>query len=172
MYAKVENGLVVEYPLSEEYIRASLPHMSIDPDFANNLPDGYVRVLSNSMPAKTNNQECVEILPEFVNGTWMQTWALVDKYTPEELAQIDADRIEAAWVLMRAKRHEALIRSDWVIQRHKDQKELGVPTSLSDAEYMAWLTYRQELRDFPDTVTNIDNYAFPTKPGELGVSNG
>jgi len=73
---------------------------------------------------------------------------------------------------MRAYRDHALIQSEWVVQRHRDQKELGVATSISDAEYMAWLTYRQELRDFPSTVADINNYALPTAPGQLGVSNG
>lgn len=172
MYAKIENGLAVQYPLSEAQIRASLPNMSIDPDFANNLPEGYVQVLPNSAPRETDTQKPVEILPEMVDGVWVQMWVMVDKYTPQEWEVELAKREAAKWERMRSERQDALNKTEWVVQRHKEQKELGIATSISDAEYMAWLTYRQELRDFPSTVTDINNYALPTAPGQLGVSNG
>jgi len=172
MYARIENGIVVEYPLTEQYIRASLPHMSIDPDFNNNLPEGYVFVYHTDPPPVTDTQVSKEILPELVDGLWVKTWAVLDKYTPAELAKYEADKMQDRWTAMRAYRDHALIQSEWVVQRHRDQKELGVATSISDAEYMAWLTYRQELRDFPSTVADINNYALPTAPGQLGVSNG
>lgn len=56
----------------------------------------------------------------------------------------------------RARRQAALAASDWIIARHHDQLDLvaagllEIPT-LTDAEYQAWLAYRQTWRDLPMT---------------------
>lgn len=56
----------------------------------------------------------------------------------------------------RARRQAALDASDWIIARHRDQLDLvaagllEIPT-LTDAEYQAWLAYRQAWRDLPMT---------------------
>ena len=170
MYAKINNGQITEYPLSELEIRSRFTDRSIDPDFANNLPDGYVRVFANSAPSETDTTVVAEILPTLQDGVWVQTWAVTDKFTPEELAKHVADQEAQKWVRMRAYRDSALAKSEWVVTRHKEQKELGHPTTINDGVYMSWLTYRQQLRDFPTTVTNIDSYALPAPPGELGVA--
>jgi hypothetical protein len=40
-----------------------------------------------------------------------------------------------------------LIKTDWLVTRHRDQKELGIPTSLSEDEYLRMLKLRQFWRD-------------------------
>lgn len=40
-----------------------------------------------------------------------------------------------------------LSSTDWKVIRHKDQIELGVPTSLTDDEYLTLLKQRQEWRN-------------------------
>ncbi len=42
---------------------------------------------------------------------------------------------------------ELLKETDWYMMRHRDQVELGVPTSLSDEQYKALLQLRQDARD-------------------------
>jgi len=42
---------------------------------------------------------------------------------------------------------EILDSSDWQIIRHKDQKELGIETSLTDQEYIDLLLERQATRE-------------------------
>lgn len=172
MYAKVENGVVIKYPLSEGQVRAAFPNISFAPDFANNLPDGYVRVLLSGVPKETETQRFIEATPELIDGAWVQKWVAEDKYTPDEWQKVLELRESNKWSAMRDKRDVALIKSDWVVARHKEQKEIGQATTISEAEYLAWLTYRQELRDFPSIVTDIDNYTLPTAPGQLGISNG
>ena len=40
-----------------------------------------------------------------------------------------------------------LSQSDWIVTRHKEQQELGIATSLSEADYISLLEYRQQRRE-------------------------
>lgn len=40
-----------------------------------------------------------------------------------------------------------LIKTDWMVTRHRDQQALGITTSLSEEEYQDLLLIRQTLRD-------------------------
>jgi hypothetical protein len=48
-----------------------------------------------------------------------------------------------------------LFETDWISQRHIEQKTLGISTTISDAEYILLLEYRQQLRDLCNTY-NVD----------------
>lgn len=50
-----------------------------------------------------------------------------------------------------------LSETDWYSIRHRDQVDLKIPTSLTEAQYGQLLSYRQQLRDWVDG-------AFPLKP--------
>lgn len=54
---------------------------------------------------------------------------------------------------LRRKRDQLLTESDWT-----QSKDL---TLTNDEE---WIKYRQELRDLPQTTTDIINVVYPTKP--------
>lgn len=77
--------------------------------------------------------------------------------TPEEIAQREAD-IAAASVdfsFVIAQRNALLASSDW--------------TQLPDSPFTteqktAWATYRQELRDMPESFTTVDAVVWPTAP--------
>jgi hypothetical protein len=43
-----------------------------------------------------------------------------------------------------------LRRTDWMVERHREEQELGVPTSLSITEYKELLETRQEWRGMID----------------------
>lgn len=66
-----------------------------------------------------------------------------------------AERQAEAWERMRVSRTQELIASDWTQAND---------SPLSDADKALWRTYRQALRDLPDNITDILNYAMPTKP--------
>ena len=51
------------------------------------------------------------------------------------------------------QRNLMLDKSDWTVIRHKDQLELGIPTTLSEAAYKSTLQWRQQLRDMPATFS-------------------
>jgi hypothetical protein len=81
---------------------------------------------------------------------------IVDKPPPP--APTDTDLNEQCLAEIRARRDKLLARSDFT----------QLPDSpLSDEQKAAYQTYRQQLRDLPETyadATSIDQVTFPTKP--------
>ena len=67
-------------------------------------------------------------------------------------AQADADALERSWDRLRRERDSLLVSSDWT--QYND-------SPLADEVKTSWATYRQELRDLPDTT---DDPADPTWP--------
>ncbi len=65
------------------------------------------------------------------------------------------------------------IPNEWLIERMKDQRNLllmqsdwtqVVDSALTDSKKAEWATYRQQLRDFPETWTPADTVNFPDQP--------
>ena len=57
---------------------------------------------------------------------------------------------------LKTRRGHELMASDWT---------QGADSPLSDSKKTEWQTYRQELRDLPETTyTAIDDIVWPTKP--------
>lgn len=70
------------------------------------------------------------------------------------------------WV--RSERTSRIAATEWIRFRHNDElqlvaAELRENTTLSTEQYLAWLSYWQELRDFP-SVCDPTNPAWPTEP--------
>ena len=61
----------------------------------------------------------------------------------------------------RAKRDELLNNVLWKVQRHEQEKTLGIDTTLTDEQYMALLEYIQALRDLPQQAAFPDNGVYP-----------
>ena len=100
-------------------------------------------------------QDIIEITREqhntFLNGMNMQNKELV-------LSQgnlVLQDRVVViTWEQIRSKRNNLLALSDY--------------TQMADwpGDKTAWATYRQTLRDLPQTYTNAADVVWPSKPGE------
>lgn len=159
MFAKVENGVVTEWPLGEYIIKATHSRTSFPSPISDEALTqfGFARFVQVSPAAfDAEFQEAKEITPVLNNGVATQAWEIVEKYTADEkaayIAKRDADRQTAQTVSVRAQRNGKLKDSDW--------------TQVADApvDKAAWATYRQTLRDitaqpgFPWTVT------WPTQP--------
>lgn len=168
MYAKIENNQVVEYPLFESQVKERFPNTSFPSDFAAWVPDGYVRVAPGSNPGDNEYQLSVEGTPQEVDGQWVQVFTLQDRFTAEELAAYEAAKTQKQWDVMRDKRDGLIKLCNWIVERHREQVELEIATTITQGQYMAWLSYRQVLRDFPATITDINSVRFPTPPGEFG----
>lgn len=56
-----------------------------------------------------------------------------------------------------------LYETDWVLQRHQEEQLLGIPTTLTQEQLTAVLTYRQALRDMDPTQT-ADVAVWPVNP--------
>lgn len=64
-------------------------------------------------------------------------------------------------------RSQLLYDSDWVVQRHTEQKFLQIATSLTDEIYSSLLEYRQKLRDLTLTyepTTPASSVNWPNNP--------
>jgi hypothetical protein len=109
------------------------------------------------------------------NGTWQvegncelllhpsEKW-ISENQPPKTQEETDVEKLEN----IRTKRNNLLVESDFVIQRHIEQKELVIleiieATTLIDEKYNEWLEYRQLLRDITVDV-DLDNPLYPIKP--------
>jgi hypothetical protein len=71
-------------------------------------------------------------------------------------AQADADALESSWANLRAERDSLLVSSDWT--QYND-------SPLTDEVKTSWATYRQSLRDLPEThASDPDAVVWPTPP--------
>lgn len=81
-----------------------------------------------------------------------------EDYTDEEKAaaakmQEDADK---DFTHVRNSRNQRLAASDWT---------QGADSPLTDAKKAKWVTYRQELRDYPSTASKVSELGdWPTEP--------
>lgn len=73
-------------------------------------------------------------------------------------------------VAVREKRDSLIADSDWIVNRHRDQIGAGVPTSLTDAQYQSWLSYRQQLRDISKQAGWPESISWPPQPPRASVT--
>lgn len=80
----------------------------------------------------------------------------VKSMTQEEIeAENSALFSQAVMVDLRKERDYRLSLCDWT---------QGADSPLSESKKQEWATYRQALRDFPDSVVNIENPEWPVPP--------
>lgn len=92
-------------------------------------------------------------------------------FTAAEEAEADAAdivhaaaQIDLAWSRMRAQRDQRLQRFDSLVMRHQEQIALGISATLTPAQYLRALTYRQVLRDLPALTVDPANPVWPAVP--------
>lgn len=147
MYARIENDVVLEYPLSESDIKSRFWNVSFCVPFV--PPDGYFNVAPVAKPPFNYTQNCNEGTPEKTDGDWVQVW-VVSSASPAEIQQ----RLDDQWSVVRDQRNSLLASCDW--------------TQLPDAPVTAekrqeWVTYRQQLRDIT-SQSDPFNIVWPTEP--------
>lgn len=71
-----------------------------------------------------------------------------------------------SWERVRGERAYLIDTADWVIRRHRDEVDLGIDTTLSDAQYKEALRYLQALRDITESQKDKlpKNVVFPKRP--------
>lgn len=144
-YARLDQEVVVEYPLSAGEIKKRF----LSTSFANPFtpPAGLVEVAPAERPSVAWNENVQEVAPLKIGGVWTQVWTVV----PASQAEIDA-RLAAKAQSVRADRDRRLRDSDW--------------TQFGDAtvDTAAWATYRQALRDVPAQPGFPLDVTWPTPP--------
>ena len=106
------------------------------------------------------------VIGEFANpqAGFAEEWLSIEAL---ELLQTDAtDESERAW------RDAELARMVWVRDRHRDQLELGVDTTLTAEQFTELLAYMQSLRDWPQSDVFPDPVARPVSPVFLDAVGG
>lgn len=116
-YARIENDLITEYPISEGIIRAENPSTLFA---ANDFqpPENYVLVVDSEKPVQTVTNVITEGTPILIEGVWMQQW-------------IESEADEA--VLF--ERHEALKQSTNLGLYAQYQQDINAPITVNDVQY-------------------------------------
>lgn len=162
MYAKIENGVAVEYPLYEGDLERRFPELvfPLDAHLEENngviCPEGYARVLPVEQPNDhTKNFQLG--MPELdpIDNIWKETWISVSA-TEEQINT----RIQIIKSRVRDIRNNKLLSSDvfMIIDRWE---------TYSEEEKSSWKIYRQELRDLPKQEGFPFDVIWPTPPVEI-----
>lgn len=106
-------------------------------------------------------------------GAWLPA-PVPDTHTTQKPPDIcyEWDIATNTWVCMiaantamdKAKRDIKLDQSQWMVNRHRDQVEASIETSLAPSEYVELLTFRQALRDLPTQDVDSRNWVWPPEP--------
>ncbi|RTY69855.1 phage tail protein [Pseudomonas veronii] len=86
----------------------------------------------------------------------------VDPLPPSESELIERERI---W------RDQALAATDSLVVRHRDELEVGRPTTLTGEQFTQLQNYRLDLRDWPGSELFPDSQHRPAPPIWLGDAN-
>jgi len=88
MFARIENGVAVAYPVEP---RAEQPNTSFPWDWPGGVVNGvqYAGVRPVDVPVASVAQRAVEVSPALIDGVWTQTWMLVDLTPEQQTAQLE-----------------------------------------------------------------------------------
>lgn len=96
-----------------------------------------------------------------VDGTWMLSGD--GKITKQPLPELkpDLSEVERQW------RDGELQSIKWLRERHRDEQDLALSTTLTPEQYAQLLTYMQQLRDWPQSPAFPAHEQRPVPPGWL-----
>lgn len=152
---KIVDGQPEGFPLTYSNFRLINPQTSF-PDLPDNsfLVDfGYYvfKYVNRPVPAQFENVNEGPIIFDAAKDAWTNSWAITP-YTPEQMEQAR----QMAWDGLRGQRNMFLAMSDWT-------QLPDVPLTTEQVD--EWRVYRQQLRDYMDTVTDPFNPpAWPVPP--------
>ena len=64
-----------------------------------------------------------------------------------QIYNVETGMVEDTQLSINLKAETELQKSDWMVNRHRDQKDMGIPTSLSEQDFIELLKWRQHLRN-------------------------
>jgi hypothetical protein len=160
MYAKIENGAAVEYPLFEGDLERRFPQYrfplddpkSIEFNGGKIIPEGYVNVIQSLTPTDDYRLIYNMVMPVKVDGVWRQS------FTTEPRVGEDLDKYKNfASNNLRKERDALLAESDRYVVSDRWEK-------YSDQQKLEWSDYRQELRDVTTQADFPSTVIWPIKP--------
>ena len=87
MYARIENDIIIKYPMSLFELKKEFPDINFGLIISNELLNTLNVVVINESSKPTyneNTQKIIESAPELIDGQWTQQWSIVD-LTEQEL---------------------------------------------------------------------------------------
>ncbi|WP_270674519.1 MULTISPECIES: phage tail assembly chaperone [unclassified Aeromonas] len=111
--------------------------------FAESTMGFYSLDINDSMPADAISENEWEFTyDELMSAKWAEIVSVDGK---PSLKKIEYNSNKSARML----RGEILSSTAWIIERHRDELEAGIATTLSAERYAELQAYRQQLRDWP-----------------------
>lgn len=123
------------------------------------VPQGY-KVENNQLVELTYEEKVIaglEALPPYYK---IENNALVEMQEHEKLTLMTKEE-KAQY--HRKKRDSLLNAELWKLERHSQEKALGVDTTITEQEYIALLQYIQALRELPQQAGFPDTVTYPEK---------
>jgi Phage tail assembly chaperone protein len=91
------------------------------------------------------------------------SWAYVMQSRPLTEDELSGARERAKATIVQ-QRDSLLATAIAKLDRHRNQRDFGIPTTLTDAQARECAQYAQDLRDLPATVTDPATVAWPPNP--------
>lgn len=117
---------------------------SLDSDYNGKSYNGI-----GAIPSWLTKTEKPSQFHSLVNGEWVEDTEAKDVFEQDN---------ERQW------RDSKIASIEWIKQRHRDEVEQSIPTTISNIEYEALLAYIQELRDWPASVNFPQESFRPVEP--------
>ncbi|WP_457571313.1 phage tail assembly chaperone [Desulfovulcanus sp.] len=79
----------------------------------------------------------------------------------EEITAIEAEKVA---IVVKQKRNKLIDEVVWMLDRHRNQKEFGLATTITDEQATVLAQYIQKLRDIPEQEGFPFEFTWPEKP--------
>lgn len=122
------------------------------------MPLGY-KVENNQLIELTYEEKVIAGLEVLPSNMKIENGKLVQKSQDEIFNEMT---LEEKAIFIRNKRDNLINNVIWQVERHKQEKELNINTTLTNEEYLNLLKYIQTLRDITTQEGFPENVTFPT----------
>lgn len=102
--------------------------------------------------------------PPMVEGECVVVRRTATPLPAEAVAALQAQETEAAWTALRTERDRRLKTATALLDRHRNQRDFGLPTTLPEDTATAWAIHAQALRDLPEHTPDPTTPAWPPEP--------
>lgn len=147
--AKLINNKYIIYSIHELFPNTSFPDVGVPESF---LEENYLYKVVDVPEFDEKIQKLVILSEPVLKDNLIHIFEIINKSNEE----INNEKMQK----VRSLRNQLLLESDIYVLSDKwdfytnDQK-------------LSWKKYRQDLRDFPQTIQNLDNIAWPIKPSVI-----
>jgi len=122
------------------------------------IRDGFVRYIYECETKPEMEPSIVLINLDFIKPEPQVGW----KYDGKNFFEPVLENNFMSMDIVRKKRNELITNNEWIINRHIQQKALGVETSITELKYYEWLNYFEQLRNL--TTMDVNKIVWPKQP--------